>query len=106
MKKDQPAGTRPTAKRVAAILAIVLLVLLYLSTLLAALFDATASGVLFRLSLIGTFTIPLLTWVYIWMYGKLAKKHTIADFELPGQEKGNAFEDLGEDIQPKEKAGD
>ncbi len=70
---------RTTPRQIAAIIAIVLLVLLYLSTLIAALFDSTSSGTFFRLSLIGTFTIPLITWVYIWMYGKLTGKHSMAD---------------------------
>ncbi len=74
---------KKTSKQLVAMAAVVLLVLLYLSTLITALFDNTVSHVLFRASLIGTFTIPLLSWVYIWMYGKLTQKHTIADYELP-----------------------
>ena len=69
-----------TGKRIAALIGVILLALLYLATLITALFDTTQAHVLFRMSLIATFAIPLLIWVYIWMYGKLTGKHTIADF--------------------------
>lgn len=73
---------KTNGKQIAAIIAIILLILMYLATLITAIFDTTASGFLFRASLIATFTIPLITWVYIWMYGKLSQKHTMADFDL------------------------
>lgn len=61
---------------------VVILVLLYLVTLLAAIFDPTASGALFRASLIASFCIPFLIWIYVWMYGKLTQKKTFADINL------------------------
>ena len=79
------SGKKTTSKQIVAIIAIVLLVAMYLLTLIAALFDNANSMLLFRASLIATFTIPLLTWVYIWMYGKLTQKHTMADFDLGGK---------------------
>lgn len=78
-----------TSKQIAAIVAVVLLVALYLVTLFAAIFDTSAAKNLFWICLFGTFVIPLLTWVYIWMYGKLAQKHTIADFDLGGEPTDN-----------------
>jgi len=74
--------SKMTPKRIAAIVCIVLLAALYVVTLLAAIFGAPGLKGLFGLCLLGTFTIPLITWVYIWMYGKLTGKHTIADFDL------------------------
>ena len=79
---ESKSGKKTTSKQIVALIGIVLLVALYLFTLIAALFDHSGTMVLFRASLIGTFTIPLLIWVYIWMYGKLTNKHTMADFDL------------------------
>ncbi len=82
---ENKSGKKTSSKQIVAIIAIVLLVAMYLLTLIAALFDNANSMLLFRASLIATFTIPLLTWVYIWMYGKLTQKHTMADFDLGGK---------------------
>jgi len=70
------------SKRIVALIGVILLALMYLLTLVFALLDNPASMLLFRASLIGTFAIPILIWVYIWMYGKLTQKHTMADFEI------------------------
>lgn len=88
-KKDTSSGKKVTMKQAVAILAIVLLVLMYVVSLILAIFDQTASGVMFRASLVGTFAIPLLAWVYIWMYGKLTQKHTMADFDLGKESEDN-----------------
>ena len=73
-----------TSKQVVAMAGIVLLVLLYVVTLLVAIFDSSASGRLFQACLFATVAVPLLCWIYTWMYGIFAKKHTIADFDLNG----------------------
>lgn len=71
-----------TSRQIVAIIGIVLLVLMYLITLIAALFDNSASGKLFVMSLFATMVIPILIWIYTWMYGKLTGRHTIADFDV------------------------
>lgn len=86
MKNQKKHSSKLNPKQVAAILGIVLLVLLYLITFIVAFIDQSSSGQLFRLCLLATFTIPLLIWVYIWMYGKLTQKHTIADLETKNPE--------------------
>ena len=78
-----------TSKQIVALIGVVLLVMLYVITLLAAIFDTSATKSLFQVCLFGTVAIPLLIWIYIWMYGKLAQKHTIADFDLGGQPTDN-----------------
>ncbi len=75
-----------TSKQVVAIIGVLLLVLMYLATLIAAIADSSASGRLFWICLYATVAIPLLVWVYTWMYGKLTGKRTIADFELGGKD--------------------
>lgn len=58
-----------------------MLLALYIITLLVAIFDTSSSGKLFALCLFATVAIPLLIWIYIWMYGKLTGRRTIADFD-------------------------
>lgn len=79
-----------TGKRIAALLCVFLLVALYLITLLVAIFDRSSSGRWFFICLIGTLVIPLLTWIYIWMYGIMSQKHTIASFDLKKEPAGDA----------------
>ncbi|MBO7339472.1 MAG: hypothetical protein J6U66_05340 [Lachnospiraceae bacterium] len=86
-------SNKMTAKRIAAIIGIILLLALYVTTLFVAIFDRSSSGQWFMLCLIGTVTIPLLIWVYTWMYGVLAQKHTIASFDL---EKNTSENETGE----------
>ncbi len=74
--------TKWTAKRIAALVAVVLLVALYLVTFFVAVFAPVESGKIFAVCLMGTVAIPLLAWVYIWMYGKMTGKETIADLKI------------------------
>jgi len=60
-----------TAKQIAALLGIALLVLLYILLLVFAIFDFEGSDILFRACLIGTVTIPILIWIYMYLYDKL-----------------------------------
>lgn len=83
-------------QRVLAMIGIILLVLLMLSTLAAAIFDS--SGKLFRVSLFLTIFVPILIWGYLWIYGILSQKHTIAS--LLTKEQHDALEEM-----KKEKAG-
>lgn len=76
------SGKKITSKQVVAIIGIVLLVLMYIATLIAAIVDSSASGRLFWVCLYATVVIPILIWVYTWMYGKLTQKHTFADFDM------------------------
>ncbi|MCM1190824.1 MAG: hypothetical protein NC123_02450 [Butyrivibrio sp.] len=75
------SGKKVTSKQVVAIVGVVLLVLMYIVTLIAAIADSSASGRLFWVCLYATVVIPILIWVYTWMYGKLTQKHTFADFD-------------------------
>lgn len=66
-------------KQIGAIISIILLLALSVATLLAAIFDK--SGRLFQALLVATIGLPILLWIYIWMYGKLTGKHTMASFD-------------------------
>lgn len=71
-------------QRIAAWVGIIIIVALYVATLIFAIFDFDGKGVLLRSSLIATIAVPILLWVYIWIYGMLTQKHTIAsaDFDF------------------------
>ena len=68
-----------TSKQIVAIVGIVLLLLLYVVTLIMAFVDNSASGKWFGLSLLATIILPLLIWIYTWLYGKMTGRHTITD---------------------------
>lgn len=57
-------------KQIAAILCVVLLAGLYLATFVFALIDSPNSGRMFQASLFGTIAVPILLWIYIWLYRK------------------------------------
>ncbi|MCM1134736.1 MAG: hypothetical protein NC400_04090 [Clostridium sp.] len=66
-------------KQIAAIICIVLLVLLYVATLVISLLDFPGSDRLFAACLVATVGLPILLWIYIWAYGRLTNKSTIAE---------------------------
>ncbi|MBQ1849699.1 MAG: hypothetical protein II477_02470 [Lachnospiraceae bacterium] len=92
-KEHKENKNKWTAKRIAAILGIILLLGLYVVTLIVAIVDRSASGEWFMICLIATVTVPLLIWIYTWMYGMLTNKHTIASFELEKKDQGEDKEE-------------
>ena len=69
------------SKQIVAICGVLLLALLYIVTLIVAIFDGSESGRWFMICIFATVAVPILLWIYIWMYGKLTGKPTIADSE-------------------------
>lgn len=63
-----------TAKRVAAVIGIVLLVGLYLLTFVSAFLGSDSSGRLFRFSLGMTIAVPIFLWIFIWCVGKFTNR--------------------------------
>ena len=80
MPQDKKEKSKMTSKQIFAIVGIAVLVLLYIVTLLAAIFDSSASHALVATCLLATVAIPLLIWIYTWMFGKLTNRSTFADF--------------------------
>lgn len=80
-KQKNENSSKMNSKRIVALSGVVLLALLYLVTLVVAIVDNSASGSLIKLCLFGTVAIPILIWIYTWMYGKLTGRDTIADFD-------------------------
>jgi len=60
-----------TARQIAAFIGIGLLLLLYILTFIFAICDFEGSDVMFRACLMGTFVIPILIWVYIYLYDRM-----------------------------------
>lgn len=72
--KKTTSGSRISVKQVIAIIGIILLVALYVLTLVMAFIDKSASGKLFLLCLYSTVAIPILLWIYIWIYNKVKEQ--------------------------------
>ena len=74
-------------KQIAAIICIILLVLLYVATLVISLLDFPGSDRLFAACLMATVGLPVLLWIYIWLYGKYTGRKTLAT-DAPKEESG------------------
>lgn len=83
-KSTKKIAKKTTSKQIVALGGVVLLVLLYLVTLVVAIVDQSEAGKLFQACMVATIAIPFLIWIYIWMYGKLTNKHTMADLDIGG----------------------
>ncbi len=89
-KNTKKSRKKITSRQIVALAGVVLLAALYLVTLVVAIFDQDNSGRLFQICLVCTIAIPLLVWVYIWMYGKLSGKHTMADLDLGREDRDDS----------------
>ena len=69
---------KKNSKRILAIIAVILLVLLAICTLVIALLDFPGKERLFMASAIAMVFLPILLWVYIWLYGIYNGKRTMA----------------------------
>lgn len=81
-KADGRTSSKMNPRRIAALLGVILLAVLYVVTLIVAIVDRSSSGKWFMICLMGTVTVPLLIWIYTWMYGMLSRHHTFASFDL------------------------
>lgn len=84
-------------KQIAAIVCIVLMVLVYVAALIAALVDKSAGGLWFKAAILATIILPVMTWIYLGIYGLVTGKKTIADMNLM-QDKKN-----GEPLEKSEE---
>jgi protein-S-isoprenylcysteine O-methyltransferase Ste14 len=73
---------RKTGKQIAAITCIVLLVVMYLITFLSACLNFPGWDRLFACCLLLTVALPILLWIFIWLYGKYTEKHTMASLDM------------------------
>ena len=66
-------------KRIAAMVCIILLLLLYVATLVVSILDFPGHDKLFAACLGATVGLPILLWLYIGLFGKLTDRRTMAD---------------------------
>ena len=87
MKNDEnkPVKRKVTSKQIVALIGVILLVLLYVITLVAALADRSSSASWFRICLAATIALPLIIWIYTWLYGRMTQRPAIGDPDLPKQ---------------------
>ena len=88
-KNTQNKKTKMTSKQIFAIIGIILLVLLYVVTLFAAIFDSSASHALFATCLLDFVYFTVIILIYTWMFGKLTNRSTFADFHPEEKENEN-----------------
>lgn len=62
---------KKTPTQIAALICVGVLVCMYIITLVVACLDFTGSGRLFAACLVATIGLPILLWIYIWIYGKV-----------------------------------
>lgn len=65
---------KKTAKQIAALISIGLLVLLYLATLIVAFLDFPGSDRLFAALLVADIGLPILLWIYLWLMKKVRER--------------------------------
>lgn len=96
-------------KQIVAMAGIILLAALTVATLLAAIFDK--SGRLFQALLVATVATPILLWIYIWAYGMLTGRHTMAsvDYNITGEAcaaEENDSEESSDEVNAEEADND
>lgn len=85
MKKKNP-------KQIAALICVVLLVSMYITTFIAACLDTPGSGRFFAACLAATIILPVLLWIFVWFYGLLKERQAEAAASLPAGDDGSDAE--------------
>lgn len=104
MKKEgkAPEKRKVTSRQIVALTGVILLVLLYFITLVTAITDNSASADWFRICLAATVALPLLIWIYTWLYSRLTNKPAIGDPNTTDINQDNA--NAGESSQNTESS--
>lgn len=71
-----------TPRQIAALVCVILLAAMYLVTFLVACLDFPGWNKLFAGCLLMTIALPILLWLYIWLYGIYTRKHTMASLDM------------------------
>lgn len=73
------SNSKITSRQIVALIGVILLVLLYVTTLLVAIFAPQDCFNLFMICLVCTIIVPLIAWFYSWMYARRTGKKAIGD---------------------------
>lgn len=79
---SQKQHKKRTPKQIAALLCVILLLSMYVVTFVVALLDLDDSGRLFAGCLLATIALPILLWIYIWLYGVYRGRHNMASPDI------------------------
>ena len=94
---------KKSVKQIAALVCVILLVLMYIVTFVVAFFTDKGGARLFITCAAFTIVIPIACWGFIWMYGALTHKRTIATiFDEPKEQETEPSEAVSED-EPDDK---
>lgn len=78
----QKKSKKRAPKQIAALLCVILLLSMYLVTFVVACLDLGDSGRLFAACLLATIALPILLWLYIWLYGIYRGRHNMASLDM------------------------
>lgn len=86
MRPTSPDNSRTsikkTSRQIAALICVFLLIAMYAITLIAACLDLADAGRLFAGCLLMTIALPILLWIYIWLYGIFRERHNMASLDM------------------------
>jgi len=81
-ERDHKERPRKSPKQIAALVCVFLLIAMYAATLVVACLDLADSGRLFAGCLLMTIALPILLWIYIWLYGIYRDRHNMASLDM------------------------
>lgn len=90
-----------TPKQIAALICVFLLIAMYVVTLIVACLDLGDAGRLFAGCLLATIALPILLWIYIWLYGIYRDRHNMASLDMM-----HSDEYTGTNLKPDEASDD
>lgn len=79
MSENKTPKKKRNSKQIVALSGVILLAAVYIFTLIVAIFFPGESGNLFKGCILATIVLPALVWIYVWLYGKITNRHTIAN---------------------------
>lgn len=79
---NQHSSQKRTPKQIAALICVFLLAAMYVITLIVACLDLKDAGRLFAGCLLMTVALPILLWIYIWLYGIYRDRHNMASLDI------------------------
>lgn len=81
-QSNPKASRKKTPKQIAALICVFLLAAMYVVPLIVAFLDLGDAGRLFAGCLLMTIALPILLWIYIWLYGIYRDRHNMASLDM------------------------
>lgn len=74
MTADNKNNKKKRGRQIAALVCVVLLAAMYIATFIISLLDFPHSDRLFAACLVATIGLPILLWIYIWLFQKVQER--------------------------------